>query len=49
MDEPDLKKLATTHEFYVGLLLAVSSCFFIGKLKKLKNICIIHQNINKFL
>lgn len=30
MDDPDIKKLATSRDFYVGLLLAVSSCFFIG-------------------
>lgn len=30
MDDPDIKKIATTREFYVGLLLAISSSFFIG-------------------
>ncbi|KAG5674704.1 hypothetical protein PVAND_004656 [Polypedilum vanderplanki] len=30
MDDPDLKKAVNTREFYVGLLLAISSSFFIG-------------------
>lgn len=29
-DDPDITKLATSREFYVGLMLAVSSSFFIG-------------------
>jgi hypothetical protein len=30
MENPDIKKLATSKEFYIGLSLAVSSSFFIG-------------------
>jgi hypothetical protein len=29
-EDPDISNLATKKEFYVGLLLAVSSSFFIG-------------------
>lgn len=48
MEELELKKLASTHEFWVGLLLAISSCFFIGKQVKLKYIYIIHQRKKSF-
>lgn len=40
-EDPDISKLAQSREFYVGLLLAVSSSFFIGAsfiIKKVRNL-----------